>query len=222
MNDGPLQEAPSVNAPSSSDRHDPANSDPAAASTASGSTTLEPGPTNTEAAVPADPAPADNNEAVITPAGEGDVSELTAPPANTGFVHSETETFTDIRDDDKETLAYLGEPKEAELAYTYQSHMDPNRQVDPHGVYLDDVERRNAELARAKVEDRDPDLENPPATCSTPLVPTIAAQANAVGGVVAPVDSYESISVGVEDVTNNAAAAEAQGLNPDGTEKDSE
>lgn len=38
------------------------------------------------------------------------------------------------------------------------------------GPYLDDVEREEAEKRRAKVEGREPDLDNPPATAGTLLV----------------------------------------------------
>lgn len=39
------------------------------------------------------------------------------------------------------------------------------------GPYMDDIERERAEQIRAKMEDREPDLENPPATAGTRLVP---------------------------------------------------
>jgi hypothetical protein len=42
------------------------------------------------------------------------------------------------------------------------------------GPYLDDVEREEAEIRRAKVEGREPDLENPPASAGTVLVPKSA------------------------------------------------
>lgn len=38
------------------------------------------------------------------------------------------------------------------------------------GPYLDDEERRLAEIVRAKVEKREPDFDNAPATAGTPLV----------------------------------------------------
>lgn len=38
------------------------------------------------------------------------------------------------------------------------------------GIYLDEVERRAAEVHRARLEDREPDLDNPPAVVGTPLV----------------------------------------------------
>jgi len=42
------------------------------------------------------------------------------------------------------------------------------------GPYLDDVEQELAEERRAKVEGREPDLENPPASAGTLLVPKSA------------------------------------------------
>jgi hypothetical protein len=46
---------------------------------------------------------------------------------------------------------------------------DPNRRIPGTNPYLDDLERERAEIVRAKVEDREPDLENPPAVQGTPL-----------------------------------------------------
>lgn len=48
------------------------------------------------------------------------------------------------------------------------------------GPYLDEVERRNAEIVRAAKEKRDPDFDNAPATAGTPLVtgPVLANIAN--------------------------------------------
>jgi len=39
------------------------------------------------------------------------------------------------------------------------------------GPYLDEIEAEKAEIRRAKVENREPDLDNPPAVVSTRLVP---------------------------------------------------
>lgn len=68
------------------------------------------------------------------------------------------------------------------------------------GPYLDDVEREEAEKRRAKIEDREPDLDNPPATAGTLLVPKSALverdvdkshMSDSVEVTVDPVDSYE-------------------------------
>jgi hypothetical protein len=49
------------------------------------------------------------------------------------------------------------------------SETDPAREL-PGGTYLDRVERERAEVARAKVEGREPDLDNPPACAGTPVI----------------------------------------------------
>lgn len=68
------------------------------------------------------------------------------------------------------------------------------------GPYLDDVEQEQAEIRRAKMEGREPDLDNPPATAGTVLVPKSAlverdADKNHLSSTVEvtnePVDSYK-------------------------------
>jgi hypothetical protein len=162
--------------------------------------------------------PADTTDVTTTvPDGENseapsETSEAapTVAPSNSGLITENTKTVYDVPDD-LENLGYLGEPKDVEIGYTFESHLDPRRQVDGTGVYLDDIQRRDAELIRARAEGREPDLDNPPAVASTPLVPSVVAQANAGPGVVTPVDSVEVVNVGVPaDATEyNSAAAEA-------------
>lgn len=53
--------------------------------------------------------------------------------------------------------------------FVYPHEADPRRAL-PGGVYLDQVQREKAEIARAKAEGREPDLDNPPAAAGTPLV----------------------------------------------------
>lgn len=50
---------------------------------------------------------------------------------------------------------------------------DANKGKTPRtgGPYLDEIEREEAEKRRAKMENREPDLENPPAATGTVLVP---------------------------------------------------
>lgn len=85
--------------------------------------------------------------------------------------------------------------------FTYLTHVDSNRRVDDHGIYLDDVQRRNAEIQRAKVEGREPDLDNPPSTVSTPMLPTSVVKSNFPGDMDVPVsanypvDKTEVVSV---------------------------
>lgn len=174
---------------SSNSGSDPVVSGSTAPVTSNEPTTIE----EAQAAPSSDPAPATSDPA---PATVGSVDPKDAAPVNSGFVSSDTDLHTDVIIGDKESLGYEGEPKEVEVAYTYPTHLDPNRQADPHGIYLDDVQRSQAEVQRAKVEDREPDLENPPAIASTPLMTTIQAAGLVDGAAVVPVDSYENVQVG--------------------------
>lgn len=61
-----------------------------------------------------------------------------------------------------------GEPEDREFVYV--QHTDERRTVPGTSQYLDDVERQNAEVLRAKVEGREPDLERPPSYQGSPLV----------------------------------------------------
>jgi hypothetical protein len=58
----------------------------------------------------------------------------------------------------------------ANVEHYYTGHQDARRQKAAGGVYLDDVLREQAEVQRAKLEGREPDLENPGPIVSTPLV----------------------------------------------------
>ena len=105
-------------------------------------------------------------------------------------------------------LAYKGEPKLAEIDFVYTTHLDPARQADPRGVYLDDVQRQQAEIQRAKVEGREPDLENPPATTGTMVVPTHVARTMVAGDVDVPVSFSQDVMVGTNE-TNLSQDIEA-------------
>lgn len=88
-------------------------------------------------------------------------SETPEPGPSTGEQASSSTPTTN----DEETTS---EKPTRDQGFKYPTHVDPMRRLG--GVYLDDELRREAEIARAKVEDREPDLENPPAMQSTPLV----------------------------------------------------
>lgn len=70
----------------------------------------------------------------------------------------------------------MANTKPVDTDFYYPSEADARRYEDrgdndvSHGVYLDYELRRVAEEQRAKVEGREPNLENPPATVGTPLV----------------------------------------------------
>jgi hypothetical protein len=63
--------------------------------------------------------------------------------------------------------AVESEPKDVEFVNVH--HLDPMRSIPGTSPYLDDVNRLNEEVQRAKVEGREPDLANPPSTQGTPL-----------------------------------------------------
>lgn len=68
-------------------------------------------------------------------------------------------------DEDEET------PKESELVekgFVFTHNLDPARQIPGTNQYLDFKQRSDAEVQRAIVEDREPDLENPPSMQGTP------------------------------------------------------
>lgn len=83
---------------------------------------------------------------------------------------------------------YSGKPKKFQRDFTFPTHLDEARQATPNTApYLDDEMRRAAEIQRAKVEDRKPDLDNPPAMQGTPLIATDIAKGLAFGAGDVPV-----------------------------------
>lgn len=108
---------------------------------------------------------------------------------------------------------YVGEPKEVDTDFVYPTHLDPNRQADQSGIYLDDEQRRAAEIQRAKVEGRKPDLKNPPSTQGTPLLRTDVAARNVPGDIAEQtIPNAEKVTLSVvvgvndENLDGNQAA----------------
>ncbi len=145
--------------------------------------------------------------------GSGDANTNT--PGSTEVNTSESKTnVTDptVRERDKaeDDLDYQGEPKTVDMDFVYATHLDPQRQNDATGIYLDDVQRENAEIQRAKVEDREPDLKNPPATCGSVVMPLHVAKKQFPGDYVVEADFTAPVVVGVNDEQVDSSAA-AQG-----------
>lgn len=121
---------------------------------------------------------------------------LTSAPAiiNTAYVEPED------KDEDEFDLdrdgANDGERREVNMGFTTMAHMDPARQRDPHGVYLDDQRRRDAETVRAQVEGREPDYDNPPYTTGDVVVPLHVAEQRAMPGAVAVAEKTLPVVVG--------------------------
>ena len=82
--------------------------------------------------------------------------------------------------------------KEEKREFVYPTHTDPMRLVPGTSPYLDDEQRREAEVRRARIEDREPDLDNPPSMQSTPLV-----ERNALARTNPIPDDVKSVKLGV-------------------------
>lgn len=83
------------------------------------------------------------------------------------------------------------------------------------GTYLDEVEAEQAEIVRAAQQDREPDLENPPATAGQPLVvpaqlaPTsLTSVSHSVDPELAPISA--PVSTTLPSYTDPVAIAEQQ------------
>lgn len=74
------------------------------------------------------------------------------------------------------------------------------------GPYLDQMEREAAEIQRAKVEDREPDLDNPGSSAGTPLVPISQV----------PDNIYANPSMAYEDPLKGPMAKALEENLPDG------
>lgn len=73
-----------------------------------------------------------------------------------------------------DNVDYVGPRKEVARDYSIAQEADPQRRrpgADLNG-YADREQRVRAEIIRAQVEGREPDLENPPPSAGTPLKPT--------------------------------------------------
>lgn len=70
----------------------------------------------------------------------------------------------------KKAAASPSSSKTKKREFVRVEELDPNRQLPHTNEYLDEKLRREAEIQRAKVEGREPDLDNPPAAGGTSLV----------------------------------------------------
>lgn len=96
------------------------------------------------------------------PASDGDKSTPVAATTETKTV--EVEAQVPVEDKPEKVKSHT-----EDRTFVIPQTTDPRRNIPGTSQYLDEVERRNAELIRAKAEDRKPDLENPPAFQGTPL-----------------------------------------------------
>jgi hypothetical protein len=108
---------------------------------------------------------------------------------------------TALNVDKPEEADYVGPREVVDKDFTYPTHTDPQRYVDGHnhGIYLDDEMRRAGEIQRAKVEGREPNLENPPAVQGTPLLPTAVVKKSLPGDHVVDPDVTLEVAVGINE-----------------------
>lgn len=123
-------------------------------------------------------------------------SPVTPVPAiiNTAYVEREEKAedeYDEVRDG-----ANAGERREVTRGFVTKAHLDPARQADPHGVYLDDQRRRDAETVRAQVEDREPDYDNPPYTTGDVVVDVETAKSSALPGAVVVAEKELPVIIG--------------------------
>jgi hypothetical protein len=97
-----------------------------------------------------------------------------------------------------------------DVTFVIPQTTDDRRNIPGTSQYLDEVERRNAELIRAKAEDRKPDLENPPAFQGTPLYTEAQAKQQ---GLDITGDAVQKVELPV--VVEKGAEAEASLTNFD-------
>lgn len=106
-------------------------------------------------------------------------------------------------------LHYTGEPKQEDQDFTYPTHTDPARKLISTSNYLDDVQRHDAEILRAKVEDREPDLENPPSVQGTPLMPSYVVRANVPGDHIVEADVTLPVTIGRNEPEDEGSKVQA-------------
>ena len=97
------------------------------------------------------------------PASDGDPD--TTPTTQT----TETKTVEVQAEVPTESKPEKVKSHEEERTFVVAQTTDDRRNIPGTSQYLDEVERRNAEVIRAKAESRKPDLKNPPAFQGTPL-----------------------------------------------------
>lgn len=99
---------------------------------------------------------------------------------------------------DPESEVYDGPETTVDKDYTYATYTDPARQRDPNGVYLDDLERNKAEVIRAKIEGREPQLgKDAPAYGGDVILTVQQAAKQLPGDFTVPTVRTLPVSVGV-------------------------
>ncbi len=118
--------------------------------------------------------------------------KVIVPPVNQAYLPEALEEAAQVVEETD------GKPELKEQEFTIVAHTDSERQKDPHGVYLDDVQRAQAETIRARVEGREPDYANPGTTASDVVVPSHVARQNVDGNAHVPVAFKQEVMVGAK------------------------
>jgi len=92
--------------------------------------------------------------------------------------------------------------------FIFVHNLDPARQIPGTNKYLDVEQRKQAEIERAAVEGREPDLKNPPATQGTPYRSAEQLAAELPPHATVKADVTLPVTVTVEDA-ERAKDAEA-------------
>lgn len=159
--------------------------------------------TGTHAAPPLDQDAPTTTEASVasasTPGGPVVITPDMGKPADEPHV---VESASDLDEYDTQN-DYVGPAKEVARNFTIAQEADPQRRrpgADLNGYY-DREQRVRAEIIRAQVEGREPDLENPPPTAGTPLKPTevLQSQYPTNGTDTIPVNVVAPQMIGTDD-----------------------
>lgn len=125
---------------------------------------------------PADVLANQENEDTNNTVEHDDGSVTTNPSANPASDGTETEV---VNDEGETEVSEKPPHTEVDEDFVFLHTADERRNIPGTSQYHDLVERKNAEILRAKAEGREPDLENAPAYQGSPLV--TVAQARQTG-----------------------------------------
>ncbi len=128
--------------------------------------------------------------------GNPNAAAADAPnPQNLDFIHDESQSVPS---------------KVVDKGFKYDHNLDPARAIPGTSDYLDHKERREAEIQRARIEDREPDLVNPPSTQGTPLTEVSKIEAQIPYNVTVEPDVILGVSVVDEEAKAKQDKAEAK------------
>lgn len=111
--------------------------------------------------------------------------------------------MTDAKTKDLETTDSEETPEVHEVEQDFVYLEKVGRPINTGQIFLDDVMQIQAEKIRAKLEGREPDLENPGAIAGTPLVPLATAAAHNTKDTALYTDQTLTVHVGDENAVKS-------------------